>query len=211
MRGLISILTLVGLLAGCAGKLEYQQPITQQTVSNVKIVNKSKDEVWKTAIANLSKNFFVINNIDKSSGFINVSYSGDPEKFINCGTINSYVSNTRGERNYTFPASSAFQRYEAMENGVLVFLERKMNLEGRINIIVEEMTKDQTRITVNIKYVVDRHLVVKLAGNNMTNRLDNSITFNTNSSSSFQSSGKSQPVLCFPTGTLEASVLEAFD
>ena len=60
-------------------------------VSNTITVNKSKEEVWKELIPQIGKNFFVINNLDKESGIINISYSGDPERYIDCGEIYSYL------------------------------------------------------------------------------------------------------------------------
>ena len=43
-------------------------------------------------VAGIGDSFFVINNLDKESGFINVSYSGDPCMFVDCGRVNSDVT-----------------------------------------------------------------------------------------------------------------------
>ncbi|MFZ0050306.1 MAG: hypothetical protein WAK96_00895, partial [Desulfobaccales bacterium] len=92
--------TMILILSGCAGKLDYAAPSPTSTINNSIIVDKSKDEVWKTIVPALGKKFFVINNLDKESGIINVSYKGDPEQYVDCGRITSYVANARGERTY---------------------------------------------------------------------------------------------------------------
>ena len=74
---IIAVLILT-ILAGCAGKFEYTRPTSLPTLNNSVVINKSKDEVWKQIIPMLGKQFFVINNLDKDSGIINISYSGDP-------------------------------------------------------------------------------------------------------------------------------------
>jgi hypothetical protein len=70
-------------------------------------VERSKDEVWNELVAGLGAQFFVINNMDKASGFINVSYSGDPEKYVDGGELYFQVENLRGPREYRFPGSKS--------------------------------------------------------------------------------------------------------
>ena len=36
-------------------------------------------------MAGLSSNFFTINTMDNKSGFINLNYTGDPEKYVEGG------------------------------------------------------------------------------------------------------------------------------
>jgi len=96
------------LLVGCAGDFKYTRPASKPTLSNSVLVKKSKDEVWKEIVPALGRKFFVINNLDRDSGIINISYTGDPERYVDCGRICSYVKNLRGERVYDFPASKGY-------------------------------------------------------------------------------------------------------
>jgi len=98
MNHLLFILVTITLSGCVSGKVDYMRPSQQSSLSNSKIINRSRDEVWNSSVPQLGKQFFVINNLDKSSGLINISYSGDPEKYVECGTITSYVRNVRGER-----------------------------------------------------------------------------------------------------------------
>lgn len=189
-------------IVACAGKTTYILPTQPYKTQNSVTINKPIADVWKQIVPALGSSFFVINNLDKESGFINISYSGDPEKYVDCGIIDSYVKNARGERTYRFPASSAYKEYESFENGQnLLFIRRKMNLEGRINIIVQELSETSTIVTVNIKYILTKDISLS---NPMgqSNHMSDSISFNTNGSASFP-----QQTTCFGTGALEKEVL----
>ena len=109
----VSLIPIALSIAGCGAvqsRIDYAPPsraIAQN--ANVKVIKRSRDDVWSAAVPALGKQFFVINNIEKASGLMNVSYNGDPEKYIDCGRITSYVKNLRGERNYEFAGAKAHQ------------------------------------------------------------------------------------------------------
>lgn len=195
-------------LAGCAGKMEYVRPSSSfQAGSNSKVIDKPRDAVWAATVPELGKQFFVINNMDKASGLINVSYSGDPEKYVDCGQISSYVKNARGERTYAFPAARGSQDYEAMTNGQLIFINRRMELDGRMNLVFEELGPNQTRVSANTRYVVKRDVNLRDVNGKTANRSD-SVNFNSNSSGSYPNPAEgSGPVTCVANGALEREVL----
>lgn len=196
-------------LAGCAGKLDYVRPVTlpANVPSNVKVIERSREAVWAAAVPELSKRHFVINNLDKASGLINLGYSGDPERFMDCGRIISYVKNARGERTYDFPAAKAQQQYEIMRPEGLFFLDRRMSLEGRINLIFEEIGPTTTRVTANTRYVVTRTQHVRGVSGPPATRND-SIQFNSRQEASFPSSdAQGNSASCVANGRLEAEIL----
>lgn len=138
MRRLIALVGVIAL-AGCAGKVDYTPPVgAYGQDNNSAVVQMPKDVVWKNLVSEIGKKFFVINNIDKDSGLINISYSGDPENYIDCGTVSSYVKNLAGERTHVFPGARARQQYETMTD-TLYKINREMSLEGRMNIIVSDV------------------------------------------------------------------------
>jgi len=197
-------------LPACSGKTDYIRPSSQPPLSNSILLNKSKDDAWKEIVPALGKNFYVINNIDKSSGLINISYTGDPETYIDCGRGSSYVKNLKGERTYEFPAARANQVYEVMEGGVLYFIDRKVNLEGRMNLIFEELGPLQTKITANTRYVVTRTSTFQQAGTAGTATRSDSIAFNTGQQASFPRSSSQHTVECQANGKFESDVLNLF-
>jgi hypothetical protein len=178
----------------------------------VKLINRPREAVWNASVPELSKQFFVINNLDKSSGLINVSYTGDPEKYIDCGRVTSYVKNAQGERTYDFAAAKAQQSYEVMNPSVgLFFIERKMSLDGRVNVIFEEVGPNETRVTANTRYVVQRQLTVRNAANNFPQSRSDTVSLNSGGSSFFPagSASDSRATECVATGELEREVLSA--
>lgn len=191
------------LLSGCiTGRIDVVPPKPVELGDHSVVVNRTRSDVWAVAIPRLGKAFFVINNLDQSSGLINVSYSGDPERHIDGGTITSMVENARGPRTYTFPASRARQAYEQYANGALVGIDRRMSLEGRINIILEELQKEQTRVTVNVRYILTKTIMAQGGTNTET------ISFDSGKKGQFIVGGREFDY--WPTGTLESDVLAAF-
>ncbi|MFN7835854.1 MAG: hypothetical protein ACK5NY_08750 [Burkholderiaceae bacterium] len=209
MRIILALL-LSSVLVACAGKVDYIRPSANAAAgANAKTIERAREAVWNAAVPELGKQFFVINNLDKSSGLINISYSGDPERYIDCGRITSYVKNARGERTYDFPASKAQQSYEIMNPGVGLFaLDRRMNLEGRVNLIFEEVGPSTTRVTANTRYVVARSQVVSNT-QGASRTFNDTISFNSGAGASFPSDSDGRSAECVSTGALEREVLSA--
>lgn len=201
---------IVGLsLGGCAGQITYRPPVAQSPTIT-KIVNAPLDQVWAKSVPALSKEFFVINNIDKASGLINVSYSGDPAKYVDCGYLHSYVKNARGERNYDFPVAAPSADYEAMVNETLYRVHRSMSLDGRVNLIFEA-DGAKTKVTANTRYVLTRKLSILQAGTQIPQGVEDQIAFNSNGNASFPSLvvDMGEATTCRANGELEADVLNA--
>ncbi|SRR6266545_4413266 len=207
---LVPRLALTLSCAGClSGNLQYTPPQSAApSAPNSLTVDKSLDTVWKELVPALGSRFFVINNLDKESGLINVSYSGNPESYVDCGQIESWVDNARGKRTYNMPGASS-QSYEFKgSDGMLYFGERKMSLEGRMNLILESLSPTQTRITVNTRYVVSRNLQARRVDLGMPNSTADSIAFNAGQRAEFPQRGATKPLTCQPTWKLETDVLD---
>jgi hypothetical protein len=208
MARMLLTLGIAATLAGCAGKIGYVRPTANMPPgANQTVLNKPRDAVWNAVVPELGKRFFVINNLDKSSGLINISYSSDPQRYIDCGRVTSYVKNARGERTYDFPAAQAYTQYEVMNNGNLMFIERRMALDGRVNLVFEEIGPNQTRVTANTRYVVNRSRNVQHAAGGVR-ALNDSVTFNSGGSATYPGE-ESQAATCVPTGELEREILSA--
>src|SRR3546814_8516548 len=75
------------LTAGCAAQadLNYRKP-TQPSLTNSRTVNAGFEETWDRLVRNMSSEIFVINNIEKASRIINVTFQQDaPERSVDCG------------------------------------------------------------------------------------------------------------------------------
>jgi hypothetical protein len=193
-------------LIGCAtGNFAYIPSNQTAIVQNSIEVNKSKDSTWNQLVAGLSSGFFVINNMDKQSGFINLSYAGDPEKYVEGGELSYTVSNLRGERNYRFPASRANAQFETMINGNLCGIRRQLDLEGRINILLSELPSNRTRLTVNTRYILSLKATGQTATGQPVAPYQENISFN-----SGQSTKSNAGVEYRSNGKLEQTILEIF-
>lgn len=195
----------------CAGKVDYVRPTTVVApASNVKVVERPRDAVWAASVPELGKQYFVINNLDKASGLMNISYSGDPERYIDCGRITSYVQNARGERTYDFAGAKAQQAYEVMNPAVgLFFIDRRMSVEGRVNLIFEDIGGTSTRVTANTRYVVTRAQTIRSAANDASHSANDTISFNSGGAASFPSNSQGQSAECVANGALEREILSA--
>ncbi len=209
MKPYCAPLFVAALLSACAGKVDYRPPSELYRLENSVTIPRTRYSVWSTAIPALGKQFFVINNLDKASGLVNMSYSGDPEAYVDCGRITSYVMNARGERTYDFAGAKGAQSYEVMNpNGApgLFFVERRMSLEGRMNLIFEEVGQDQTRITANTRYVITREQTWRDVNNRSANLRDTA-QFNTGQRGVFPPNRDGRALECSSTGRFEAEVL----
>lgn len=210
MRTFFMVLIASGLI-GCAGKVDYFAPSqSMATEQNSKLIPKPRDQVWAASVPALSRHFFIINNLDKSSGLINLSYAGNPQKYIDCGRIRSYVKNMKGERVYNFAGAKAQQSYEVMNPSVGLFLiDRRVSLEGRVNLIFEEVDANTTRVTANTRYVVTRTQIVRNASNSPYQTNTESISFNSGGSAQFTPQQRNEVAECSAMGVLEQEILSA--
>src|SRR5438552_15950444 len=83
----VAILVAVASACATAGTQTYNlAPAQSQHVTNEVTVTGASDIVWDRLVAQLSRGFYVINNIDKASRLINVSfYSDSPDDYIEIG------------------------------------------------------------------------------------------------------------------------------
>jgi hypothetical protein len=111
-------------------------------------------------VGRLATGFFVINNIDKASRIINVSYSTDsPRQYVDCG---------RSLRTFTFKGENKTYDYAVADSSdyqvagtwgplnnlpVIAGLSRSTSLEGRINIYAAP-SSTSTKVSVNTKYIL---------------------------------------------------------
>lgn len=192
------------------GHNSYTPPKAYKLESS-KVVAKSYDALWAEAVPELGKQFFVINNLDKASGLINLSYSGDPEKYVDCGSAATEVSNARGKRDYFFPASTAYTTYETFIPQVrqLATIQRRMSLEGRVNLIFEKLDASQTKVTANVKYILTRQATGRLATGQFMGTDTETVSFTNSQKGQFRAPQSGNATTCVATGALEKSVLDS--
>ena len=141
-------------LGGCAtSSISYVPPVEQKVVNSA-TVDKSFDEVWDRLVRQLSSDFFVINNIDKNSRLINVSFSSQrPSEYVDCGVSTRTFKNARGDQTYTYKTAESANFSTTNNQGIVFNVNRTTKLDGRINIYVAPEA-GRTLVNVNTKYIV---------------------------------------------------------
>ncbi len=191
------------LLAGCAGDFVYVRPVPLETPEPLVTVGKNKAEVWQQIVPMLEDRAFVIDTLDKDAGVLILSYTGDPEGYVDCGHITSYVKNLHGERTYQFPAATASTEYEVMQWNGLRIITRAMSLEGRINVTVTATGAGQTQVASRARYSVTRNLTIRDTRGH-SEVASHVMHFTSGQDGAFPGTGN-----CRATGLLEAEVLFA--
>lgn len=161
-----SLLWLTACVSPGISGLQYQGPAVDERVKNEVLVNQSFDATWDALIGQLAKSFFVINNVEKASRIINISFSTDkPHEYVDCGVAERFFSYRSQKANYSYPvAGSSIYKFAGpwgpYNNLPLVAsMTRRTSLEGRINVYVAPRD-NETLVTVNTRYI----LAIRTAG-----------------------------------------------
>ena len=148
MKRFIVSLFMTIFLSSCATKVEritenvgkYVPPnIDDTNFKNSVIINKNFDETWTSVIDFVSDSFFKIENLEKDSGLLTLSFgSKEVENFIDCGDF-EYTLFFTGEE---FRGSYI----EYAKSGLMAVLEAKMNINVRKN------DNESSKIIINTNY-----------------------------------------------------------
>jgi hypothetical protein len=189
--------------------MNYTPPLEIRESTTV-ILRDSFEAAWIKSVRALGGSFFVINNVVKDSKIINLSYSGDPERYVDCGHIAVNVSEGLGTTTYQFPGARKSVQFKLARGFSSSVVNRQMSLEGRINILFEELDKNETGVKVLVRYVVTRTGTETVTDhiNNRTSTLPLpplSFSFNTGGSDSAPGETSST---CRPTGEMEKALID---
>ena len=148
MEKFLSSLVIIILLSSCAvdkKKLtenvgKYVPPnIDDTNFKNSLITNKNFDETWTSVIDFVNDSFFKIENLDKDSGLLTLSFgSKEAEKFIDCGDF-EYTLFFTGEE---FKGSYI----DYAKSGLLAVLDAKMNIN------IQKIDNESSKISINTNY-----------------------------------------------------------
>ena len=226
MRRLILALVITLALCGCAtqgvSSRSYTPP-SQSPVKNEKVVGRPQAAVWDELVKELSKSFYVINNIERESRIINVSFnSNSPNDYVDCGR--SRRTYTQGDKTETYDYAVAERATfkvagNAQPNPSMIsyaIANRVTSLEGRANIYVapESGNSDKTVVSVNTRYIltvrVQAESFVQHFNGNILARTPmpsepNSLIFNTNKESTTNLGADT--IVCAGRGKLENEIL----
>ena len=148
MNMFLSSLIMIIALSSCAVEKKnltenvgkYVPPnIDDTNFKNSVITNKNFHETWTSVIDFIDDSFFKIQNLEKDSGLITLSFgSNEPENFIDCGDF-EYTLFFTGEK---FKGSYI----DYAKSGLLAVLEAKMNIN------IQKIDNESTKVSINTNY-----------------------------------------------------------
>ena len=146
MKKLFLSLIITILFSSCAVKQnrenvgKYVPPnIDDTNFTNSVITNKNFDETWVSVIDFVSSSFFNIENFEKDSGLLTLSFgSRDAENFIDCGDLE-----------VTFFTGQEFK------GSYIDYTQRWLAavLEAKMNINIQKIDNESTKISINTNYM----------------------------------------------------------
>lgn len=127
------------VLSGCAtGTYTPPGSLTGDDAKHEVIVNKSFDATWTSLIDYASSTFFAIDNFEKASGLITLSFgSSEPGRFIDCGQMVAQA----GAQKFNGP----YATYMSTHLGA--------TLTGKMNLVVRQLEPNKTLVRANARYV----------------------------------------------------------
>ena len=205
------VLIVAALLVGCASTESTYTPPASSGLQTERTLDSNFEDVWDRYVANLSKSFFVINNISKESRIINISFStNEPGEFVDCGKTTRVTTHPAiGEQTFHYDTandSSYLLGVKGTNN--LWRVNRATRLTGRANIYIAPQNQG-TLIRANAKYV----WTVNVSGTlNVGGSFSNNTTLDFSSQqegtkTATLSEGKSEKLICRSRGTLERRLL----
>jgi hypothetical protein len=200
---------LLPINSGCSTSIDYTPPLDLRESATV-ILRDPFEAAWTKSVTALGGSFFVINNIVKDSKFINLSYSGDPEKYVDCGHVAINVKEGIGTTTYQFPGARRSVQYKLARGFSTAVVNRQMYLESRINILFEELDKNETGLKVVVRYIVTRTGTETVIDhiNNQTSTLPlPPLSFSFNTGGSDSAPGETN-LTCRATGEMERAVID---
>jgi hypothetical protein len=212
------------LVVGCVAPAQFNLTYTEPTptpIRNTITVNEDFEKTWKKLVSEMSKSFYVINNIDKESNLINLSFSitdniGD---YVDCGNSRRTFSLKDIRENVSYRVADKSESYasstthRAPPNTTYYRQFRSPKLEGRTNVYVAA-ENGKTEVRVNTRYIwtlknrAQEYMYMPLynshnpVGGIETSPTIDPISFNT------KTSGSGAEVTCFATGKFENEILD---
>ena len=207
MRYLLPLAAVCVTLAGCATSTNSYVPPMETKFENSRRISQPFDSTWDKLVRGLSGDFFVINNIDKSSRIINISFSSNrPSEFANCGRTTRTFTNARGEHKVSYFAADSAQYTDVLGDSNAYDVRRNTKLDGRTNIYVAPIDAG-TEVVVNTRYVISIDQEFRrLYPSGMASRR---FTWDFSTKSPYRDPGGQ--VVCFASGELETRILRLLD
>ena len=137
-----AVILLLAGVAGCGAperpELDYLPPSGQPAAGRSAFVRQQPWLVWGNILDHLQQQGARVSAANEAAGSIVVTYSGDPEPYVDCGWIVIHEDD-EFERMPTARSEASFLR---RRSGEMVTLERDLTLDARMSMQVEPSGED---------------------------------------------------------------------
>ena len=100
-------LVMLGCATAAKTTFDYREP-EQTAIGNEVAVDEEFENVWNRLVGQLAKGYFVVNNIEKDSRLINVSFAtSDPESYIDCGESSRTFTQGKKVENFNYKVAES--------------------------------------------------------------------------------------------------------
>jgi len=138
-----------GLSSCVSVKATYTPPLQEESHNKYsKIINKTYDEVWDALINYSASTFFGIENFEKESGLLTLSFgASSPQDYITGGYWKTDIVYGVNELHFEGDYVEYISLYQ---NG---------SLSGKMNIVVKKINDNSTQVIVNARYVFSSNVI----------------------------------------------------
>lgn len=200
---------MAGLLGGCAGRLTYTGPTVPAAQTGSLLLPYGLPASWDHSLQALKGHGYTIEQANPATASITLAVAGLPQRYVDCGTIDSMAATLRDKivRTYEFPAATEQQRYEQLMLGNIYDVDRRMALDSTAHVQLEAIDKNTTRADVQVQYQLTRHVRISNATQRDYPQYSDTITFSSGAAGRFP--GFDRATQCVATGQLENEILNA--
>lgn len=155
-----SIVVVGVLLASCntIDQFSYTPPHTPPTSTPERVIPLPFDHVWSELIDSVGKAFFAIDNFEKDSGLLTLSFTTSPfSTAVTGGNVKVHFDDSSAAAGEAFwtgvsrPATTI--RFDGdYADWVQQYL--RGTFTGRMNIVVRQDSATSTRVTLNTRFIV---------------------------------------------------------
>lgn len=204
-RGDLSAILAMLVLASCATStppfrdmVGYVPPTSLPAQPRRTMVQSDLTQVWNGLLGFLHQSDFDIDHQDLAKRLIVARYSGNPEPFIDCGSIVTDENGVLGQ----VPGAIGQVSLNHDLDGQPVILNRFLSLDGRIIIRLQESAVG-TVVSTDTTYVVTKTVNIETSSGDTVEGSHETVNFSAGKRAEF-----SKGTACQPTGSLDFAVLQ---